>query len=37
MDFVEYLRNQAFQRTAKNIEMKDFVILVKVDEMHNTS
>ena len=29
------LENQAFQRTAKFIEMKGIVILVKVDETNN--
>ena len=29
------LQNQTFQRTAKFIEMKSSVILVKVDEMYN--
>ena len=29
------LEDQAFQRTAKYIEMKGSVILVKVDEMYN--
>ena len=37
MDFAEYLENQTFQRSAKFIEMKDIVILikVKVNEMYN--
>ena len=30
IDFAEYLENQAFQRTAKFIEMKGIVILAKV-------
>ena len=29
------LQNQEFQRTAKFIQEKDIVILVKVDEMYN--
>ena len=37
MDFAEYLENQTFQRSAKFIEMKGIVILikVKVNEMYN--
>ena len=31
----DILENQAFQRIAKFMEMKDIVILVKVDEMYN--
>ena len=31
------LENQAFQRTAKFIEMKGIVIFVKLDEMYNIS
>ena len=36
LDFAIYLENQAFQRTAKFIEMKGIVILVvKVDDVYN--
>ena len=37
MDFAEYLENQTFQRSAKFVEMKGIVILikVKVNEMYN--
>ena len=30
MDFAEYLENQTFQRSAKFVEMKGIVILIKV-------
>ena len=37
MDFAEYLENQTFQRSAKFVEVKGIVILikVKVNEMYN--
>ena len=39
IDFAGYLRksgeNEAFQKTGKFIEMKDIVILVKVDDIYN--
>ena len=35
MDFAEYLKNQALQRTEKFIKMESTVILVKVDEMYS--
>ena len=33
--FSNILQNQVFQRTAKFIEIKGIVLLVKVDEMYN--
>ena len=35
MDFAECLRKSGVQRTAKLIEMKSIVILVKVDQNYN--
>ena len=35
MDFAEHLRKSDVQETAKFIEMKGIVILVKVDERYN--